>query len=144
MGIRVFKYASPFLIYWGALYAFVTTGLPVWLPLIYSWIIIPLLELFIRPDDSNLSAAEEELAKKNKAYDCFLYAVVLLQYFALGLFLYSVTYHSSQQSWVDITGKVLVMGLLCGTFGINVGHELGHRTNRMEQFLAKAIGPWRP
>jgi len=31
------------------------------------------------------------------------------------------------------------MGLLCGTFGINVGHELGHRVNRFEQILAKAL-----
>lgn len=139
MGIRVFKYASPFLIYWGALHAFVTTGFPVWLPLIYSWIIIPAVELFIRPDDSNLSAAEEELARKNKTYDWFLYVVVLLQYFALGLFLYSVTHNLYQQSWIDITGKTLVMGLLCGTFGINVGHELGHRINPVEQFLAKAL-----
>ena len=31
------------------------------------------------------------------------------------------------------------MGLLCGTFGINVGHELGHRVNKFEQTLAKAL-----
>jgi alkane 1-monooxygenase len=31
------------------------------------------------------------------------------------------------------------MGLLCGTFGINVAHELGHRVNKLEQFLAKAL-----
>jgi alkane 1-monooxygenase len=31
------------------------------------------------------------------------------------------------------------MGLLCGTFGINVGHELGHRVNKAEQTLAKAL-----
>ena len=31
------------------------------------------------------------------------------------------------------------MGLLCGVFGINVGHELGHRVNRAEQTLAKIL-----
>jgi alkane 1-monooxygenase len=31
------------------------------------------------------------------------------------------------------------MGLLCGVFGINVGHELGHRVNKTEQFLAKSL-----
>jgi alkane 1-monooxygenase len=39
----------------------------------------------------------------------------------------------------DLIGRILVMGLLCGTFGINVGHELGHRVNRFEQTLAKAL-----
>jgi alkane 1-monooxygenase len=45
----------------------------------------------------------------------------------------------SLATWVDIAGKTAVMGLLCGTFGINVGHELGHRTNAVEQWLAKAL-----
>ena len=31
------------------------------------------------------------------------------------------------------------MGLLCGSFGINVAHELGHRVNALEQFLAKSL-----
>jgi alkane 1-monooxygenase len=31
------------------------------------------------------------------------------------------------------------MGLLCGAFGINVAHELGHRVNKFEQFLAKML-----
>jgi alkane 1-monooxygenase len=31
------------------------------------------------------------------------------------------------------------MGLLCGTFGINVGHELGHRNNFIEQTMAKLL-----
>jgi alkane 1-monooxygenase len=31
------------------------------------------------------------------------------------------------------------MGLLCGVFGINVGHELGHRVNVFEQTLAKML-----
>jgi alkane 1-monooxygenase len=38
----------------------------------------------------------------------------------------------------DIAARIFTMGLLCGTFGINVGHELGHRKNKFEQFLAKA------
>src|SRR5437868_7936031 len=31
------------------------------------------------------------------------------------------------------------MGLLCGSLGINVAHELGHRINKFEQFLAKSL-----
>lgn len=137
MSVRVFKYLSPFIIYLGAFVAFQNHGVRVWLPLIYSWLLIPLIELMVRPDASNMSEAEEALAKKNKWYDLLLYLVVPVQYAALAMFLYSVTYQ--QQSWVDIAGKTLVMGLLCGVFGINVGHELGHRTNRFEQFLAKGL-----
>jgi alkane 1-monooxygenase len=38
-----------------------------------------------------------------------------------------------------MTGRIISMGLLCGVFGINVAHELGHRVNRFEQFLAKSL-----
>jgi len=137
MTVRAFKYLSPCLIYYGAITSFLSQGWLVWTPLVYAWVIIPLLELCIKPDPTNLSEAEEEIAKHNKVYDYLLYLVVPLQYVALCLFLYSVTYVA--QPAVDIAGKTAVMGLLCGTFGINVGHELGHRINRFEQFLAKAL-----
>lgn len=137
MNARAFKYLSPCLLYAGALTAFASNGWTVWLPLIYSWLLIPALELVMKPDASNLSAAGEELARRNRLYDYLLYLVVPLQYLALGLFLYQVAF--VDQPWIDRIGKTAVMGLLCGTFGINVGHELGHRVNRFEQTLAKAL-----
>jgi len=137
MRTRVFKYLSPFLLYYGAIASFLSSGFVVWLPLIYSWLFIPLVELFTKPDESNLSAAEEELVKKNIWYDVLLYMVVPFQFFALGLFLNEITY--SPQAWNDIVGKTMAMGLLCGVMGINVGHELGHRSNKTEQFLGKLL-----
>ena len=137
MTVMAFKYLSPCLIYYGAITSFLSQGWIIWTPLLYAWVLIPLLELFIKPDPTNLSEAEEEMAKHNKVYDYLLYLIVPLQYVALGLFLYSVTFVA--QPTIDIIGKTAVMGLLCGTFGINVGHELGHRVNRFEQFLAKAL-----
>jgi alkane 1-monooxygenase len=49
------------------------------------------------------------------------------------------THIGSSQSNVDTLGSIIGMGLLCGAFGINVAHELGHRTNKFEQFLAKSL-----
>jgi alkane 1-monooxygenase len=137
MSLRVFKYFSPCLLYFGAVTAFLSQGFGVWIPLLYAWVIIPALELFIKPDPMNLSAAEEELAKQNRWYDYMLYGIVPLQYIALGLYLYNIT--NTTQPAIDMAGKTAVMGLLCGTFGINVGHELGHRTHRLEQSMAKAL-----
>jgi alkane 1-monooxygenase len=42
-------------------------------------------------------------------------------------------------AWHETMGRIMVMGMICGVFGINVGHELGHRVNKAEQFLAKAL-----
>lgn len=137
MSVRAFKYLSPFIIYAGSILAFTQNGWIVWLPLIYAWVIIPVLELFIKPDAHNMNAAEEEVARKDRVYDFIIYMVVPLQYIALYMFLNSMS--NGQWAWYEIIGKIWVMGLLCGTFGINVGHELGHRANKVEQLLAKML-----
>jgi alkane 1-monooxygenase len=137
MTLRAFKYLSPLIIYIASFRAFTVTGWEIWIPLVYAWIIIPVLELFIPANSGNMTAAEEELAKNDRTYDFFLYIVVLLQYAALARFLYAMAH--DDMSWLDIIGRVWVMGMLCGVFGINVGHELGHRVNRFEQTLAKML-----
>jgi alkane 1-monooxygenase len=113
------------------------TGWEVWMPLLYAWVIIPVLEFFIKPDPKNMDETEEELAKSSKMYDLMLYAVVILQYAALYKFLVAMS--GDEMTIFDIIGRIWVMGLLCGVFGINVGHELGHRVNRFDQILAKAL-----
>jgi alkane 1-monooxygenase len=135
MTFRAFKYFSPLIIYVGALLAFRFYGIACYVPLIYAWVIIPGLELFLKPDPSNLSTAEEELAKKNRWYDLILYFIVFLQIPTLFYFLYWM--QDSKLTILDKIGRIGSMGLLCGTFGINVGHELGHRINKFEQTLAR-------
>jgi alkane 1-monooxygenase len=137
MNIRAFKYLSPLILYIGAFHSFGTHGWTIWLPLLYAWVMIPLAELLIKPNAANMSTAEEELAKADKAYDIILYLVVIAQYAALIYFLYSMK--NDRLQWYEVVGRIWVMGLLCGTFGINVGHELGHRVNKFEQFLAKLL-----
>ncbi|MFM2139133.1 MAG: hypothetical protein RJA57_1440 [Bacteroidota bacterium] len=137
MSVRSIKYLFPLLFFGGGIYSFHATGIAVWLPLILAWALIPLLELMLRPDASNLSKAEEELARTNRFYDLLLYAVVPLQYTALFLFL--ISFERDHPGRADTIGRIGVMGLLCGSFGINVAHELGHRVNRWEQTLAKAL-----
>ncbi len=137
MRTRAFKYLSPVLVYVMAWIAFSERGWLTWAPMIYAWILLPLLELFIKPDERNLEEAEEELAKKDRVYDYLLYIIVILQYVALYRFLTVIG--SAGLQWWEVTGRIFCMGLLCGTFGINVAHELGHRVNRFEQFLAKSL-----
>ena len=137
MSIRAYKYVSPLIIYIGAWHSFNVTGWQIWLPLIWAWIFIPLIELLLKPSPVNMSAAEEELAKKDRTYDILLYLIVMLQYLLLVRFL--IVMSSEGMTLNDSIGRIWVMGLLCGTFGINVGHELGHRVNKLEQTLAKAL-----
>jgi len=137
MKIRALKYLLPFILYFGAIRSFHTYGIQVWFPLFFAWVMIPLAELFIKPDAKNMEEAEEELVKSDKLYDFILYLVVPLQFTALYFFLINIGDPSLK--WYDIFGRVWVMGLLCGVFGINAGHELGHRVNVFEQTLAKML-----
>ena len=137
MKFRAIKYLSPLTMYLLAILSFGGHGLLTWSPLIFAWIIIPIAELFIRPDIKNLSTAEEELARDDRLYDFLLYLIVPLQFVALYYFLTQISQPSI--NWWESAGKIGSMGLLCGTFGINAGHELGHRINRTEQILAKAL-----
>jgi alkane 1-monooxygenase len=135
--MRWFKYLSPFVVFIMAWVSFYGHGWLTFLPVFYAFLGIPLLELWIRPSGQNLSAAEEEIAKADHKYDLILYAIVPLQYFSLYLFLNSLTQPGLNA--LDISGRIIGMGLMCGVFGINVAHELGHRVNRFEQHLAKAL-----
>lgn len=133
--LKYIKYTTPFIVYVLSFLAFTHIGFWCWLTLAFSWIFVPFVELLLKPDTRNMTAAEEEMAKKNVVYDLFLYLVVFLQIPALVFFLFSM--QDQTLSTADMLGRILTMGMLCGTFGINVGHELGHRKNKFEQNLAK-------
>jgi alkane 1-monooxygenase len=104
---------------------------------IYAFCLIPLLELFFRPDPRNLSQVEQELVKKDRWYDYQLYLVVPVQYTMIGLMCWKLS--QPGLTAVEIFGKVWATGIGCGVLGINVAHELGHRTTRHEQWMSKAL-----
>lgn len=134
MSLRVIPYLTPLPVIIAATFAFTGTGWVCYAPLLYAWVFIPLVELFLPPDTHNLTAEEEARLKNNPWFDWVLYAMVVAHLAALWIFLQHIADPSIH--WVDRIGRIGTMGLLCGTFGINIGHELGHRSNRWEQRLA--------
>jgi alkane 1-monooxygenase len=137
MPIKALKYLLPAIVYLLAFIAFTFSGWLTWIAMMYAWLFLPLIELMINPDAKNLNEAEAEIAKADKYYDYMLYFFVALQFIALLYFLF-VMRNIQPLSWWEVVGRIATMGLLCGSFGINVGHELGHRGNKFEQALAKA------
>ncbi len=137
MKIGPYKYLSPLIVFILSWISFTQTGWITYLPVLYAFVLIPFLELFIKPDSGNLSQAEEELAKADRVYDYILYLIVPLQYFLLITFLFSLK--DASLTAVDLSGRIISMGILCGVFGINVAHELGHRIRKEEQLMAKAL-----
>ena len=117
--------------------SFTNTGWLTFTPVIESFVVIPLLELFFKPDQSNLSEAEEAIRAKDRIYDWQLYLMVPVQYILLFVFLTNIS--DPSLTTIDLIGRISGMGMLCGVIGINVAHELGHRSTWHEQLMAKML-----
>lgn len=134
---RHLKFLLPFSLFVLAYLAFTQKGWLIASPVIYAFGFIPLVELLIPLSKENMSEAEEKIAKEDRLYDWWLYIIVPLQYAALACFLFSMQ-DQGLTAW-EKAGRIASMGLLCAAFGINVGHELGHRRLLYERNLAKAL-----
>ena len=117
--------------------SFLATGWLTYLPVIYSFGFIPLLELLFKPDIANIDEVERELSVENRLYDWMLYIIVPVQFGFLYWFLQAVS--QPNLSTGDLVGRITAMGMMCGVLGINVAHELGHRPTKYEQLLAKLL-----
>jgi len=137
MSIRALKYFLVLTIPILAYLSFSMKGIMTFAPFIEAFIIIPFLELFLVPSEKNLSSAQEEMTKDDWIYDLLLYLCLPTLYFLLWTFLGSMS--QPNLTTFDKVGRILSMGLLCGSFGINIGHELGHRNKNYEQFFAKLL-----
>lgn len=98
---------------------------------------IPTLEQILPRKKTNHLAEKEPSLLSNRFFDVLLYLNVPIQYGLLFYFLYLVTY--ADLTTMELVGKTLSMGIGCGILGINVAHELGHRTLKYEQSMAKAL-----
>jgi len=78
------------------------------------------------------------LAKEDVFYDLVLYLMVPLHLYVIYYFLTSISDPTLTTS--DIIARIFMMGTILGVIGINVGHELGHKTrNPLKQFLAQVL-----
>lgn len=118
-------------------FAFMIEGWWTFLPMLIFFIVVPILELFLPPDRTNLEKKIADDEKNKRIYDYILYATLPVQVGFLILFL--VVLQSTEFGSFEFYGRVVSMGLMCGVIGINVGHELGHRLNRSEQLVGELL-----
>lgn len=138
--IRALKYGMPILLTLAIMVGMQQGGWWSFLGLGIGFVLIPLLEILIPIDTANIEKAEEEVAKQSRLYDWMLYLILPLQLTVLALTLYWVSPYSPRAlTTLEIVGNTLALGLLCGIFGINVAHELGHRKKGYERAMAKAL-----
>jgi alkane 1-monooxygenase len=130
------KYFSIFILASTAYVSFISYGIWTYLPLLFSFVFIPFLELLFKPNSKNLSEEKKKKAKKDSYFNIILFAAVPVQVSFVIFFLFAI---QEKLSVFELAGRISSLGVLCGILGINVGHELGHRTNRFQQFLGEIL-----
>lgn len=129
------KYLATLVLPLTAAIGFIFQGPWTFLTLVYAFMMIPFIELLFPPQKENLTETQEMLIKDDSIYDWVVYLMVPLQWVFVGWFLWII--YSTPMEMFEFIGLISAMGIMCGTFGINVGHELGHRFKKHERFLAK-------
>lgn len=135
--MKSLKFLTVFLLPISVYYSFNLQGWPTYLPLIFLFVVVPATEFFFKPTISNFSREKEKIEKEKKIYTYILYATIPVHLYFLYLFFYAI--QEPQLKTYELAGRIIAMGLLNGIIGINVGHELGHRNNRFDEFLGEIL-----
>lgn len=133
--IRALRYAFAYLLPLVVCFSLIQSGLWLIAPVLYTYGALPLAEWFLPRSEYNLSAAHEATAEKDWRYDLLLFLALPIQCGILLLFFIQLPGYST----LELLGGTISLGLMCGTFGINVGHELGHRPNGFSQRIAQGL-----
>ncbi len=129
-----FKYCIVLILPVSACIAFLTTGVSTLLPVLFFFGIVPAVELILKPDHHNNDHSERAILANEAFFNWLLYSLVLVLISVAVLFVFTIS--APSLTTPNLIGRILSMGMMCGV-AINVGHELGHRSNRLEQLLGE-------
>ena len=104
---------------------------------IYAFGLIPILELIFSSSDSRYTDEQKSSRAVDFFFDVLLYLNIPLVFATLYVGFHTLL--TSKLVPYEQLGLVLSIGIVLGTNGINVAHELGHRVKKSEQFLAKLL-----
>ncbi len=99
--------------------------------------IIPVLDFFMPKSTLNFSETEEASRLSNSFFDILLYMNLPLHFVLL--WFYFSTLQAGELALIEIIGMTGSVGIVVGTVGINVAHELGHRHKSHEQLMSKTL-----
>jgi alkane 1-monooxygenase len=116
---------------------------PFWIGPILLYVVLPALDLRYGPDGQNPPDEVMERLENDNYYRYCTYVYIPFQYASVILGAYLFT--ASDLSWLGFDGPLawpakiglaLSVGMLGGV-GINTAHELGHKKDSLERWLAK-------
>ena len=135
--MRDLKYFIAYLAPLSAFWAIYQGGIWSFSAFYLAFILIPIFDQLFPLTSSNIDVYTEDKRSNIVFFDLLLYANVPILYGLL--YYYFSTLPSENLALYEKFGLTLSTGIIIGTIGINVGHELGHRSKVFEQFLAKML-----
>jgi alkane 1-monooxygenase len=135
--LKDLKYLLAYVVPLSAIPGLLWQGRWAWFSVILLFGIVPIVELLAPRHSSNIPADEEETRSKRLVFDLLLYANALILFGAV--FAYLELICAKALTWPELIGLTLSIGIIVGSNGINVAHELGHRNNVWEQHLSKLM-----
>ena len=138
MTIIPFRYLFALLPACSAAISFSNQGILAWFTVIFVFGFIPILELLMGNGGKLGQNDHSKNLNHNRLYDLMIYLTIPIHLYLFYWFL-NLDYPKPYYLDSDFYGRAFGMGILCGSFGINVAHELGHRQNKLDQFLAKML-----
>jgi alkane 1-monooxygenase len=119
-----------------ALHAATGAQIALALPLLISYGLLPLLDALIGEDENNPPESAVPALEQDRYYRWLTWATVPLHFVALiGCAWWAGTH---DLSWWALLILAYVAGAASG-LGLNTGHELGHKHNAVEQWLARLV-----
>ena len=107
-----------------------------WATMILAFVIIPVLDATLPPDTRNVPREQEEMRSRRLFFDALLYICAPICWFIT--WKYFVVISSVQLAAAEVIGLTLSTGVVLGATGINVAHELGHRSHALPRLFSKA------
>ncbi len=129
----LFAYTVPASVY----ISFISTGIWTYSAVFYVFLVIPLLDFILGETKNNLSSQDASYLNNKWIFDLMLYLNVPIV-FGLLYFVFSL-FESNEFNTVETFGLAISTGILLATNGINVAHELGHRSSYFNRFMSKLL-----
>jgi alkane 1-monooxygenase len=108
-----------------------------WATVLVAFGLLPFIELFNSGTTANLTEEDEQEERVRPIFDWLLYLNVPILWATLLVYFWQVS-NIHLATW-ELIGITLSVGIICGTLGINVAHELGHRKKKSERLMAQTL-----
>ena len=104
----------------------------------FVFVLEPLLDTLMGLDGSNTSLEEQKQTSKDPYYQFVLYVWTFVQFITLFWACYIVVY-GNLSTWYEWIGFVIGTSLVTGGIGITVAHELGHKSQKLDQRFSQLL-----